>query len=249
MQPVNDQVVGWQLVHPADSRIALDGTIARNGASLRLEGGGNLSAVRSQPFPAPKTGRLSMHVWLRRPPTGPQPSLRLAIEGQLYGQPYYRFASVDAPVLPTEEVVSEWAPFVLHIDDLPDDGLTDLQVRFDLMGPGTIWLDDVELYDLSFTRAEQRQTSKVIALADLQLREGRLTDCWQTLDRFWPRYIRKYVTAEPSELASLPTSLGPLARETASPTEVEPTANEPAKRSPTGPLRRMRELIPRMPWN
>jgi hypothetical protein len=203
---------------------------------LRLESRTDVVTLHSDPFAAPITGRLSMHVWLRWPAEGAPPSLRLAVEGQLNGQPYYRFASVE----PTPDVQEDWAPFVLHIDDLPDDGLTDLRVRFDLMGAGTIWLDDVELYDLSFTRSEQRETSKVIALADLQLREGRLTDCWYTLDRFWPRYLLKYVTATQPNVAALPTQLGPF-----EPPPMDPAPPEPA----ASPLQKMRDLMPPWPWD
>lgn len=251
--PASDgQIPGWQLFGAAENSHSLDGQLARSGASLRLDSRADVATLRSDPFPAPTTGRLSMHVWLRRPAQNAQPSLRLAIEGELYGQPYYRFASVAAPVHETPATgpnqEETWSQFVLQIDDLPDDGLSDLRVRFDLMGPGSIWIEDVELYDLSFTRAEQRETSKIIALADLQLREGRLTDCWQTLNQFWPRYILKYVTEHQSELAAVPQRLEPIGTDSIPP-PAQPTTEENAPPAPSSPLKRMRDWMPELPWS
>ena len=66
---------------------------------------------------------------------------------------------------------AEWGRYVSQVDDLPLEGLTSLHVRFDLVGPGEVWIDDVQVYHLSFSRAEMVELSKLITLADVKFAE------------------------------------------------------------------------------
>lgn len=148
--------------------------------------------VRSQPFPAPRTGRIAVWARLRTPNKNAQPPLRLAIEARRGRRPYYRFANVGAGV-PAAPLSGRWAPFVLQIDDLPREGLDEFRIGFDLMGPGEVWIDDVVIYDLSFTKNEQIQIDKQIAEADYHLREDNLAEAAEMLDDYWPRFLLEHV--------------------------------------------------------
>ena len=79
--------------------------------------------MRSNSFPAPATGRLSVWVWLRIDDPAKQPPLQLAVEGRLDGQPYYRPARVGASDERLDEppppLATTWAPYLVRIDDLP----------------------------------------------------------------------------------------------------------------------------------
>ncbi len=148
----------------------------------------------------PATGRLSMAVWLRVADANNQPPLRLALEGKLHGREYHRFASVgmspgtDQPAKP---IRTEWTQYVFQLDDLPLEGLTSLRVRFDLMGPGEVWLDDVQLFGLAFNSSELVELSKLITLADVKLQNGQVGDCLHLLEGYWPRFLEENVPLQP----------------------------------------------------
>jgi hypothetical protein len=154
--------------------------------------------------------------------------LRLAIEGRLREQPYYRYAKITEVARPVAGSLAEWQPFVLHVDDLPSLDLEYLQVRFDLMGAGVVWLDDVAVYGMEFTRAEHHELSRIIATADLQLREGRVTECVKSLQRYWPRLLAEQFPVPPRVAANQ---------------EVAAPVSEDESQSP---LEKIRQFVPRI---
>ena len=80
-----------------------------------------------------------------------QPSIRLSIEGRLNGKVYYRPRTIGKPesgISTTRNVnplTDEWNRYVLIVDDLPTHGLTDLRVGFDLMSPGHVEIDNLQV--------------------------------------------------------------------------------------------------------
>ena len=118
--------------------------------------------IRSDSIPTPTTGRLAIWVWLKTADPKRQPKLRLAIEGELDGQPYYRRANVGASEdgRATQPLQQEWSPFLFPVDDLPTTGLTDLQIGFDLMDEGEVWIDQVQVFDLWFDDNERETLLK-----------------------------------------------------------------------------------------
>ena len=83
--------------------------------------------------------------------------------------------------------------FIFQVDDLPLEGLSQLHVRFDLMGQGEVWVDDVQLFDLAFNERELRALYKLITLADVTLQNGQVGDCMRLLDGYWPRFLVQHV--------------------------------------------------------
>ena len=87
-----------------------------------------------------------------------------------------------------------------------------MRVRVDLMGPGEVWVDDVQLFDLAFNESELRALYKLLTLADLNLQNGQVGDCMKLLNGYWPRFsCRTCPCRRPPALASKPadTVLGP----------------------------------------
>ena len=147
--------------------------------AVRLESKGPPVSLRSEPIPAPATGRLSVSVWLRVEDPQNQPILRLAVEYLNDGRNCYRPAQVGQGQNPIPGV---WSHFQLQIDDLPSSDIDKLQIRFDLMTPGCVWIDDVQVFDLAFTNVELDQLGKIVALADFQLQHGQLAQCLHELE-------------------------------------------------------------------
>ena len=82
---------------------------------------------------------------------------------------------------------TEWTQYLFEVRDLPTDQLTDLRVRFDLTGPGEVWIDDVELRE--FDDHEIRELKKMITVAIYTLESRQYGDCLRLLDGYWPRFL------------------------------------------------------------
>ena len=194
-------VTGWELVESKRGTLSLSteaGQGGRQGVVFSSING--LSTVRSNPFEPPVTGRISLAVRLRVPGGGPQPPLRLALEGVENDKEYYRFAAIGglAGGKPLEDT---WSQFVLQVDDLPAHGLESLRVRFDLLGPGSVQIDDVRLFDLAFDESQRVTLSKTIALFESHLAADDLGACVLDLDSHWLRFLERYISDQAVELA------------------------------------------------
>ena len=160
--------------------------------SARIFSNGPVACLVSQPFAAPSTGRLTISIWLRVADASRQPNLRLAVEGKLVGRDYYRYAVIGQPPGPGQDakpITATWGQYIVPFDDLPLDGLSQVRVRLDLMGPGEVWADDVQLYDLVFNESELRALYKLLTLANLSLQNGQIGDCVRLLNGYWPRFL------------------------------------------------------------
>ncbi len=132
------QIPGWLLLNAAGGSFSLDAEgppLSMKPAgkqAARLESKGPPVSLISDPIPSPRTGRLSVSVWLRTEDPQQQPILRLAIEYLNEGRDCYRCAQVGQG---ENHIGGQWSRFQLQIDDLPSTDLEKLQVRFDLMTP------------------------------------------------------------------------------------------------------------------
>jgi hypothetical protein len=161
----------------------------QGGAAVRVRNQGTSATFYSEPFPAPHTGRLSLSVRLRVDDIEQQPAVRLAVEGLWNGAHYAPFAIVGrGAAVPIPDVWT--APeFILKIDDVPVSGLSDLRVRFDVIGPGTVWIDDVQLLHLQFTPQESGRLGSLLALIARQFQNRNWKECQRELDGYWPRFL------------------------------------------------------------
>lgn len=183
----------WALVDAAAGKISIAATEPHSGdGSCLLASEGRIASLRSATFAAPTTGRLAVSVWLKAADVQKQPPLRLAIEGTVDGKTYYRYAPIGASPA-TQPLPGIWSHYLFPVDDLPAEGLSELRVRFDLMGAGQVWIDDVQLFDLAFSETERIHLSKVIAQADGQLQAGHYAECLHDLDGYWPRFMLENV--------------------------------------------------------
>lgn len=163
--------------------------------------------VRSNPFPAPTSGRLSLQARVRTNDPTRQPKLRLAVEGKLDGRVKYWKANVGASEdgQTVQPLAVEWSAFRFPVIDLPQSGLTDLRIGFDLMGEGEVWIDEVQVFDLWFEENERDELLKSIATADLQASSGNLIECQEYLNSYWPSFLRRHI-----HLPEAPGAASPL---------------------------------------
>ncbi len=202
-----DRLPGWIHAHGDGIVIGPDNTQRFDGAqSLKMTSQGPVAWIRSDPFDPPKTGRIAVIVRLMTEDSNRQPPLRLAIEGKyLNGATYYMPFNVGqgAKVQP---LANNWGAkaFVLLISDLPVHELVNVRVGFDLMGRGSVWIDDVHVYDRWFPTNERDDLMIMRGLAAKSLSNGKITDCQRILSGYWSRYLMEYVSADAVRVAELP---------------------------------------------
>lgn len=178
--------------------------------SLKISSTGPVAWVRSEPFKPPTTGRISVIVRLRTDNPDEQPPLRFVVEGRRNdGTTYFKHA--DDVGAGNKRLTKQWSkqPFMLHISDLPTDELVDVRVGFDLLGKGTVWIDDIQVYDLWFLPNERDELTIMSALATMSLNKGQTADCLRVLEGFWPRFLNAYVKTQPIRTAALPADAPP----------------------------------------
>ncbi|MBN1394363.1 MAG: hypothetical protein JW959_05025 [Pirellulales bacterium] len=231
----DDPVPDWAATSRVGVEIKLDQTRRHDGRqSVKLRSDGPVACLASRPFVAPKTGRLTVSVWLRTEGAR-QPPLRLALEGKLLGGDYYRYAPVGAPPGPeqhAEPILTEWGRYVFQVDDLPLEGLASMRVRFDLMGAGEVWIDDVRIYNLAFTKPEMIEMSKLITLVGVKLQQRQVGDCVRLLESYWPQFLERNVPQPPGLAAS----------ETPSAAKQPEADKKPPERN--GLLDRVKDMLP-----
>jgi len=214
-------VGGWELVEASRGAVMfVAGVDAASGRGIAFSSANGLSTLRSNPFPPPATGRVSVAVWLRIADGDPQPPLRLAIEGMQDGREYYRFAPVGG-LTGGKPLTGGWSQFVLQIDDLPTQGLESLRVRFDLLGPGGVQIDGVRVFDLAFDEMQRVQLSRRLSLLEQRLAANDLGGCLVALDTHWPRFLATFVSDDAVAASRLDTSHGPPTPAAAPPPSVE----------------------------
>ena len=192
--PPGGGVGGWELVEASRGAVVfVPGVNGAAGRGIAFSSINGLSTVRSNPFPPPATGRVSVAVWLRIPEGDPQPPLRLALEGVQDGREYYRFAPVGG-LAGGKPLTSGWSQFVLQVDDLPAHGLESLRVRFDLLGPGTVQIDGVRVFGLAFDESQRVQLSRRLSVMEQRLAADDLGSCLVELDTYWPRFLATFVS-------------------------------------------------------
>jgi hypothetical protein len=148
-------------------------------------------------------------VWLRLADGAPQPPLRIAVEGTEDGREYYRFAAVGG-LAGGRPLTAEWSQFVLPVDDLPTSGLESLRVRFDMLGPGRVLIDDVRVYDLAIEESQRVELSRMISRMEQALATRDLGGCVVGLDGHWPRFLEEFVSdAAVARMAAVPLAEPP----------------------------------------
>jgi hypothetical protein len=202
LPPLDGLVPGWEVVESARGMLRpVSGKPSEGGKGLAFSSDNGLATLRSNPFTAPDTGRISIAMWMRAGSADLQPPLRIAIEGMQEDREFYRFAAVGGGpgAMPLS---AAWSQFVLQVDDLPTRGLDALRVRLDLLGPGVVEIDDVRVFDLAFDESQRVRLSKILAVADERWAAGDVGGCLVELDGPWPRFLQSRVSAVPEEMAA-----------------------------------------------
>ncbi|MEQ1904918.1 MAG: hypothetical protein ABL888_12090 [Pirellulaceae bacterium] len=206
----NANEAGWTFNGQPSQRIEFFEVENENdNEALMLKSPDSVAWVRSNWFLNSETGRITIAARLRTADSQQQPPLRIAIESDVPGADYYRFAAVGS-LAPANEAGNQldqnWRQFVVHFDDLPLDPAAKLRIGFDLMGNGQVAIDRVEVYDRWFEKNELQAMTQMLASVGPLLSDSETVDLGRfILEGYWPRFIGEMLgetpQAQPSSAA------------------------------------------------
>jgi hypothetical protein len=205
---------GWRAATRA-TLFELDATQPQVGATcayFRSDNGP--AALESDPIPMPATGQLAMTVSVRGQQMAPGSELRMVIESRGGSQLYRRSAIIAAAAGASADI---WQAKAILVNDLPLEQRGDVRIRFEMTGPGEVWLDEAQLFDLlfplKFYKDEEAEILRFVKLnhaAKSAFDEGRIVDCAQITEKYWPRFLAEYTprieSAAPVQQATNPTT-------------------------------------------
>ncbi len=178
----------------------LDRQTAYSGnASLHMQSSGGPLKIMSQPFTTTATGRVSVSVWVKTGKSTKKSPLRVILEGDHHGILYRRTAMIHFPqgiMTPTPQDMSgrgEWTPYLIHVNDLPLENVTNMRLGFELTDAGELWLDNIHLSDMNFSPDEQRELARQLDAFRVRLQHGDLVSCVNFLEGYWPRFLRENI--------------------------------------------------------
>jgi hypothetical protein len=210
----NDSMItvagGWHLEGDKAGKSAL--TIDRENphageGSLRLSSPERPASAASEPFLPNVQSSLTLQVFLRA--SAADTIVRVWIEGESAGEPYVRRTELS--------VSNDWDEFAVRAADLPVGGLDSVRVRFELVAPGTLWVDDLRIESESAVRSARLNAQRTLLAALQAYREQRYTDFARLAGSHWIR-------------ESSAVSLSRLARRT----DTSPSAGARTNRSAEG---------------
>jgi hypothetical protein len=201
-------VPGWTFARNPGVTLSIDKNQPFQGTqSLYFQVQGKSGWIRSRSFEVPRTGRIAVQAWIRTRNAAQQPPFRLSVDRkQASGPPYYRYCplgmEVDGNYQPTgrvqQPIAAEWtsSPVLVPFVDLPVASGGEITIGFDMLGPGEVWIDNIQVSDVYFTPSELNELLKNVFKAQFQLRSGKqidLADCQHFLEGYWPRFVLEFI--------------------------------------------------------
>ncbi len=221
------QAAEWELINcpqPVAKHSAIDGNYA-----LTISSQGDDAMGVCTPFTMPSTGQLAIQ--FQATSIELEPDSEFVIEFLTTDGKYQSRTTVNADQLPTLDQNNEetWTDLIFAVDDLPIGVAGQMQVRFILIGKGTILVDNLRCEDLMLPLPAYIEDTKSQKLALVQLKlaaqqaldEGRLADCQQILDSYWGKFLVTNFPQLPPVVQEANTDTPVLSDEAADPEKEE----------------------------
>jgi hypothetical protein len=239
-EPMGGEVTqaGWRLLaNPSVATAELNATDPHDGKTcLYLRSIGPLAVVESNVFPTPPTGQFALTVFVRGRNLAPDAELRIALEAERERPIYRRFNALHGrrggPDRLDNGFDDQWRPFAILVNSLPLDSRATMRVRFELLGAGEVWLDEIKTYQLLFPLPfyenkdpEWIVFAKLIGAAGYAYEHGQFSDSVKYLEGYWPRFLAAYTPLNQPRIArDLPPE---------QPRASPPAPNPPPQESPS----------------
>jgi hypothetical protein len=191
---------GWKLERSMGSSIAIDPTNPHSGkGSLRISATEAPISLTSSSFVPSSASTMVVQGYFRSEQSGAR--VRLWIQGEMGGQPYLRGS--DFSLSP------DWEPKSLRLTDLPAGGLDLAWLRFEILSPGTLWIDDLHVIGEATPRAVQVNAQRTLLAALQAYRAQRYAEFARLSGSHWARHPSVAAVSRqgpPSEFSGVPAS-------------------------------------------
>jgi hypothetical protein len=171
---------GWKI----DSKVASAGSIAidadhpqQGQGSLRLTTKTAPASVVSEVFVPDVQSSLEIQVYFRAAVPGAK--VRVWVEGESAGKPYVRRTELS--------VSTAWEPRAVRASDIPAAGLEQARLRFEMLTPGTLWIDDLQIRGETSSRPARLNAQRTLLAALQAYREQRYADFARLAGSHWIR--------------------------------------------------------------
>ncbi|WP_406698796.1 hypothetical protein V5E97_07905 [Singulisphaera sp. Ch08] len=169
---------GWRLLDNETGAAEIDSEQPHTGrGSLRLDADSPPAAILSDGFPAKGYAALTVQAWFRSDHADAK--VRLWIEGEGGGQPYRRWSELT--------VQPDWVAHAVRGSELPADGLAAARIRFELLTPGSLWVDDLRVSGTVPTEPERENTRRVLLAALHAYRKKQYAEFARLAGSHWAR--------------------------------------------------------------
>jgi hypothetical protein len=170
---------GWSLVGSGTNTAEIDPAQPHSGrGSLRLTASLPPASVACERFVPKARETLDIQAWYRADRA--DTPLRVWIEGEASGQPFVR--QTDLTVSP------EWTAQGVRIADVPPGGLSHVRVRYELLTPGSVWIDDVAIAGEALSEPERINARRSLLAALRAYHDKRYADFARLAGSRWARH-------------------------------------------------------------
>ena len=206
---------GWMTSSLPQTTIGPESSLPHSGSTCVVIENKNQAKVsawlQSEQIRIPASGRVVVSAWVRSPSVSNHTQImRLSLIGRMRdGRRYQRshqFTSNPTTASSNGDVAVDWGrkPVTMHVTDLPSAELTELYVAFDLVGPGKVWLDDVQAFEAYLDPDERVQIQGQLFVAKEKLRQNNAFAAEQLLNSHLARYIQSVLPPPTRQAQSLP---------------------------------------------
>ncbi|MDD3585573.1 MAG: hypothetical protein PHQ75_00195 [Thermoguttaceae bacterium] len=207
---------GWKQYGDSSFQAVLDPTVHRHGNySMKLTSASGAGSLVSDHVEYDGTGRLCLQLSFGIPRGAASLPLNIALTGRYGNAPYNRQLTIGPTLLAKAARLAEkqqggtaenmvWIEDVILFDRLPLDRLEDISLRFDMLGPGTVWVDNIKLYKFAFAESEQKEIVTLAAEIEKAVEQDRVGDTITMLDNYWSKLLAKQIPAGSPLLANVP---------------------------------------------
>jgi hypothetical protein len=171
--------VGWKLEGGVGASAVIDGENPHSGqGSVKLVATGPSASLVSDPFSPNTLSALTIEAFLRSGVADAK--VRVWIEAQAEGKPFVRRS---------ELVVSpDWSPRAFRAADIPASGLDSARLRFEMLTPGALWIDDVRVINEQASKSARLNAQRSLLSALQAYREKRYADFARLGTSHWTKH-------------------------------------------------------------
>jgi hypothetical protein len=194
---------GWKVAGPKGSKMTIDTVNPHSGqGSLKLSATRVPSSVISGDFVPSSASSMVIQACFRAEP--PDARVRVWIEGEVAGQPFLRRSELQAS--------SEWELKAVRATDLPAGGLDLARLRFELLTPGTLWIDDLSVLGEAAPKAVRLNAQRTLLAALQAYRAQHYAEFARLSNSHWARHpsiLAASRSNQPGELSGAPNGNHP----------------------------------------